>query len=65
MALRQTRRTISVNRQVFELAKLRARANGIPLSQFTEDALRATLSGGREKAYLLELAKLKRRWGMD
>ncbi len=39
MSKRQTRRSISVNRVLFERAKLLAAQKGLPLAQLTEVAL--------------------------
>lgn len=44
MAKKQTRRSISVNRQVYENSKQAAALLGVSLSQFTENALRAKQS---------------------
>lgn len=49
MAKKQTRRSVSVNRTLYELAKVHAEHAGVPLSQFTESALRVAI-GNRERA---------------
>jgi len=46
MAKRQTRRTISINRALFERAKLHAQTVGMPLSQLTEIALCSAIDAG-------------------
>lgn len=40
MAKKQSRRSISINRQLYEQAKTIAEGSGIPLAQLTENALR-------------------------
>ncbi len=44
MAKRQSRRTISINRALYELAKGAAERTGVPLSQLTEKALRGAIA---------------------
>lgn len=40
MAKKQTRRSISINRKLYELAKTHAEHSGVALAQLTENALR-------------------------
>lgn len=46
MAKKQTRRSISLNRGLFEQAKEHANTRLISLSKFTEDAIRTAMSPG-------------------
>lgn len=39
MALKQSRRTVSLNRQMYDAAKLRAASLGVPLAQMVQDLL--------------------------
>lgn len=55
MAKKQTRRSISVNRTLFEHAKTVAAFNGVSLSSFTEAALREKMA--REAAENEKLVK--------
>lgn len=45
MAKKQTRRSVSLNRDLFEQAKSAADRAGVPLARFAEDALRAAIAG--------------------
>lgn len=40
MAKKQTRRSVSLNRSLYEHAKVCAESDGVPLSQFVEAAIR-------------------------
>ncbi len=44
MAKKQSRRSISVNRSLYEICKAAAEQQGVPLAQFTELALRRHLA---------------------
>jgi hypothetical protein len=59
MAKKQTRRSISVSRAVYENSKRAAELLGVPLAQFTESALRVALGeaiiAGLERACVEEL----------
>ncbi len=68
MALRQSRRTVSLSRGVFEEAKRAAAIAQVPLSKFVEDTLRARMGGGafdKVKAFQAEVQQLKGKGGIE
>jgi predicted HicB family RNase H-like nuclease len=48
MAKKQTRRSVSLNRELFELAKATAAEQEVSLSEFTESALRHQIAAASE-----------------
>ena len=70
MAKKQTRRTISINRALFERVKLHAETTGTPMSQLTEGALRRAIESGPQPrpadntSFMADLVKLKQKWGI-
>ncbi len=58
MAKRQTRRTISINRQLFDDAKTHAAGLGVPFAAFTEHALRILMADRKVKGSDIAVASV-------
>jgi hypothetical protein len=67
MAKKQSRRTISINRALYERVKLHAQTTGTPMSQLTEVALDGVIGNatdGARSSFFGELETLKKKWGI-